>query len=257
MTATTRPRMQSRDRHGLGLQALAAACALLFVLPSQPAAAAEFTSDFRLEDCTWSSRGSQNPYLSLKPDYRLVLEGEEEGTAIRAQVTVLRHRKRISFVTPSGVALEVVTRVVEEREWEDGELVEVSRNWFARCVQTSDIFYFGEEVDIYEDGEIVSSEGAWRAGEGGAQPGLIMPGRFLLGARYFQEQAPGVALDRGKNVDMGLDVTVPAGSFGDCVAVAETNPLSDSSEPDLKVYCPRVGIVMDEALALVSVGTAD
>lgn len=27
---------------------------------------------------------------------------------------------------------------------------EVSRNWFARCRQTNDVFYFGEEVDDVE-----------------------------------------------------------------------------------------------------------
>lgn len=227
--------------------------ALVAAMSAAPGGAASFTTEFRLEDCAWSAKGKQNPYFSLRPGYQLVLEGDDEGTAIRAEVTVLRQFETISFTTPDGTALNVRTRVLEEREFEDGELHEVSRNWVARCVGTSDIFYFGEEVDIYEDGEIVSSEGAWRAGEGGAQPGLLMPGRFLLGAKYYQEQAPGVAEDRGKNVDMGLDVTVPAGAFSDCVVVAETNPLSSSTEPDIKVHCRGIGIVMDEALALVEI----
>jgi hypothetical protein len=218
-----------------------------------PAGAASFTTDFSLEDCAWSAKGTQNPYFSLRPGYQLVLEGEDEGADVRAEVTVLRQFETIEFTTPDGTTLRVRTRVLEEREFEDGEIVEVSRNWVARCVQTSDIFYFGEEVDIYEDGEIVSSEGAWRAGVDGAQPGLLMPGRFLLGARYFQEQAPDVALDRGKNVDMGLAVTVPAGSFADCVVVQESSPLNPDSSGDIKVYCPGVGIVMDEALALVEI----
>ncbi len=121
----------------------------------------------------------------------------------------------------------------------------------ARCVETSDIFYFGEDVDDHEDGEIVGHEGAWQAVEDGALPGLIMPGRFLLGSKYFQELAPGTALDRAKNIAMGLDVTVPAGSFGDCVAVKETNPLEPGEDPDFKIFCPGVGIVMDEELELV------
>ncbi len=237
-----------------GILWLTAAFAVGLALVAAPSQGAAFTTSFRLEDCTWSAKGSQNPYFSLRPGYQLVLEGDDEGTAVRAEVTMLRQFEKVSFVTENGTSLTVRTRVMEEREFEDGELHEVSRNWVARCVQTSDIFYFGEEVDIYEDGEIVSSEGAWRAGEGGALPGLLMPGRFLLGSRYFQEQAPDVAEDRGKNVDMGQTISVPAGTFDDCVVVAETNPLSDSPEPDIKVYCPRVGIVMDEALALVDLG---
>ena len=46
-----------------------------------------------------------------------------------------------------------------------------------------------DRIVIVEDGRIVSHEGAWRAGVDGAQPGLIMPGTFLLGSRYFQEIA--------------------------------------------------------------------
>jgi hypothetical protein len=95
--------------------------------------------------------------------------------------------------------VSAIARVVEEREWQDDELVEVSRNFFARCKETGDVFYFGEEVDLYEDGEIVGHGGAWLAGRDGALPGIIMPGRFLLGSRYYQEVAPDIALDRGEN----------------------------------------------------------
>ncbi|HEX6900208.1 MAG TPA: hypothetical protein VF789_10860 [Thermoanaerobaculia bacterium] len=230
---------------------LALALAILFALPQAPAwAAAGFTTDFRLEDCTWSAWGKQNPYFSLRPGRQLVLEGEEDGAEIRAEITVLRQVETLTFTTARGVPMTVTARVVEEREFEDDELVEVSRNWFARCVETSDIFYFGEEVDIYEDGVLVNHHGAWRAGEDGAQPGLTMPGTFLLGARYFQEMAPDVAEDRAENVEMGQRVTVPAGSFADCVVVEETNALSPGDK-GLKTYCPGVGIVKDEALKLI------
>src|SRR5918992_909970 len=216
-------------------------------------AAPEFTSDFLIENCTWSAWGRQNPYFSLRPGRQLVLEGEEDGAEIRAEITVLRQFETISFTTKRGVPLTVTTRVLEEREFEDGEIVEVSRNWVARCVETGNIFYFGEEVDNFEDGVLVNHKGAWRAGEDGAQPGLLMPGSFILGARYFQELAPDVAEDRGENTRMGFNVTVPAGTFANCVEVTETNPLSPRSR-DIKVYCPGVGIVKDEALSLVSQG---
>ena len=84
---------------------------------------------------------------------------------MRVQITVLNQTKKITFTDAEGESLTVYARVVEEREWKDGELVEVSRNFYARCVQTSDIFYFGEDVDIYEDGVIVSHDGAWLAGQ--------------------------------------------------------------------------------------------
>ena len=207
-----------------------------------------FTNDFQIEDCDFSTEG-RNPYFSIEPGDQLVLEGEDDGETIVVQITVLNRQKVIVLRTPDGKTLRIRTRVIEEREWEDDELVEVSRNFFARCEQTNDIFYFGEEVDIYEDGEIVSHDGAWRAGSGGAKPGIIMPGRYLLGSRYFQEIAPGVALDRGENTAMGLTVTVPAGTFHDCVEVIETSPLEPGSE-SLKLYCPGIGLVKDNEAEL-------
>ncbi len=218
---------------------------LLVASATDPAGAlGRYTTEFRLEECTFSNLGDENPYLNLTPGYQLVLEGEEDGVAIEVQVTVLDEIETISFETMNGVPLTVDTRVVEEREIEDGEVQEVSLNWFARCVETSDIFYFGEE----EDGVV-----GWRAGENGAFPGMIMPGTFLLGSRYFQEQAPEVALDRAEHVSMGLEVTVPAGTFSDCVRIRETNPLEPGSK-ELKVYCPGVGIVIDEEAKLVDFG---
>jgi len=231
--------------------------ALAALLPPSAARAVPFTEAFELERCTWSSKGDQNPYFSLQPGYQLVLEGEEddEGEVVEifVRITVLHQKERITFTTPSGEELTVVARVVEEREFEDGEIVEVSRNWYARCVETGAIYYFGEEVDDYEDGELVSHGGAWRAGVDGALPGIMMPGTFLLGAKYYQEIAPGVALDRAKHVAMGLEVPTPAGTFQNCVGLMESNPL-DEGPGDGKVYCPGVGIVIDGLITLIDYG---
>ncbi|MDH3255091.1 MAG: hypothetical protein OEM62_08880 [Acidobacteriota bacterium] len=238
---------------------LAAAATTLMLWPgiAGGVAHAAFTQDFRLEDCSWSSRGSQNPYFNLKPGYQLILEGEEDDEGeiilVRAEVTMLKQTERITFETPNGNTMSVKARVMEEREFQDGELVEVSRNWMARCRETSDIFYFGEDVDDYEDGEIVGHEGAWRSGVDGALPGIIMPGRYLLGAKYFQEVAPGVALDRGRHVGMGIQVPTAAGTFDDCVAVLDSTALDPDAEGDLKLYCPGVGIVMDEEIVLIEI----
>jgi hypothetical protein len=217
--------------------------AALFAWPAQ-GHEPPFTDDFRIEDCELETDG-RNAWFSLIPGDQLVLSGEDDGEEFVVQITVLQKTRTIRFTTESGKELRVRTRVVEEREWEDDELVEVSRNFFAICDQTGDVFYFGEAVDDYEDGEIVGHDGAWLAGIGGAQPGLLMPGRYLLGARYFQEIAPGIALDRGENTAMGLTVTTPAGTFHDCVEVIETSPLETGHE-SLKRYCPGIGLVQDD-----------
>lgn len=237
-----------RRSFGIAVLASAAAFALLAV-PGRVWGAAAFTTVFRIEECRFSSEG-RNAYFSLEPGDQLVLEGEEDGEEVAVQITVLSDEQTVAFRTARGGRLRVRTRVVEEREWIDGELVEVSRNFYARCRQTGDVFYFGEDVDIYEDGEIVSHDGAWRAGRNGARPGIIMPATFLLGARYFQEIAPGEALDRAEHTAMGLTVTVPAGTFHDCVEITETTPLEPGSR-DAKLYCPGIGLMVDGPAELV------
>lgn len=212
----------------------------------------EFTSEFRLEDCEFEARGV-NPYFILRPGYQLVYEGEEDGETIDLVITVLNKTEKIR-VPDIGT---VTTRVVEERESVDGELVEVSRNFFAICDKTNDVYYFGEDVDIFNEDGTVSHEGAWRAGQpdedGLAEPGLMMPGTFLLGSRYFQELADGIALDRAEHTEMGVEITTPAGTFTDCVQVIETTPLEPGSESE-KIYCPEVGLVVDDVVELVKYG---
>lgn len=221
--------------------------AAALTLPSSAWSENAFTTDFRIEDCELEADG-RNAYFSLVPGDQLVLTGEDDGEEVVVQITVLQQKRTITFATERGKRLRVKARVVEERETVDDELVEVSRNYFARCDQTGDIFYFGEAVDIYEDGEIVSHDGAWLAGIGGAQPGVIMPGSYMLGARYFQERAPG-AMDRGEHTAMGLTITTPAGTFHDCVEVIETSPLEPGHE-SLKRYCPGIGLVQDNDAVL-------
>lgn len=212
---------------------------------------AEYTDEFFLEDLRFSYTG-RNRFFSLEPGYRLHLAGESDGEQVELFITVLRETRLISMVV-DGRLLRVRARVIEEREFKDGALFEVSRNFYARCTRTNDIFYFGEEVCFFEGDQCVDDAGAWLAGQDGALPGIIMPGSFLLGSRYFQELAPGVALDRAEHVEMGQIFTVPAGVFEDCVVVLETNELEPNSE-SVKVYCPGVGLVVDDELVLVSYG---
>ena len=150
------------------------------------------------------------------------LEGEElddddELVEIAATITILRETEMVDGV---------LTRVVEERETEDGELVEISRNFMAVCRETGDLWYFGEDVDDYDDGMIVGHDGAWRAGVDGARPGVLIPGSPLIGARYFQEVAPGVALDRAEVSALDAMLTVPAGPSTTCSTSKKTRPSS-------------------------------
>lgn len=228
------------------VQTILVALVLAASLASPPAATArrvKFTDTFQIERCTFASRG-RNPYFVLIPGHRLELEGRDGGKVVHLTITVLG-----DTLTVAGVD----TRVVEERETEDGELVEVSRNYFAFCQETGSVFYFGEDVDFYENGVIDNHDGSWRAGVDGARPGVIMPGLNLVGARYFQEVAPDVALDRAETVSVTETLTTPAGSFQNVLKTKETSALSKGKE--FKLYAPDVGLVRDAELDIVEVVT--
>lgn len=219
--------------------------------PQEP----EFTADFSLEDCPKLVPTGGNRYFPLTPGLFRRYEGVEKGHFVELEITVLNQTKVIHFEA-NGQTVTAKTRVVEERHHTDGELVEVSRNFFARCSATGDIFYFGEKVDIYENGEIVSHDGSWKAGQDDAQPGLIMPSLFLLGARYFQETAPDVALDRAEHLAMGFEFDTPAGVFENCVKIFETSALDPGLE-DNKIYAPGVGLIADNSVELVEFDDGD
>src|SRR5215212_5964763 len=203
----------------------------------------EYTRSFRAENCTFSSTG-RNPFFILEPNYQLVLGGEDAGEAAQLTITVLNETREVNGTQ---------TRVIEERESVGGELVEISRNFFATCEETNNVFYFGEEVDIYENGMIVDHEGAWLAGEGTNRAGIIMPGTILLGARYYQEIASSVAVDRAEIIDTGQVVQTPSGDFSDTLITRETTAL-ELDVAELKYYAAGIGLVQEEDLKLEHYG---
>lgn len=222
---------------------------------AQDACDGEFTEDFLFEQCVFAdhtaSFAQQNPYFILEPGWWIALEGEEEEDGevefIRLEITVLQETRMVNGI---------LTRVIEEREWIDGELYEVSLNYYAICLTTNDVFYFGEEVDFYEDGEIVNHQGAWLAGENGAQPGVIMPGSILIGSRYMQEIAEeDEALDRGEILDI-IDVELAGRSFENVAVIADSSALEPEAEPEIKYFAPYVGQIKDGPLEVVDYGWA-
>lgn len=200
---------------------------------------------FDVSACKWSSTG-KNDYFILEPGYRQVLEGEENNTAVQLVITVLNETKKIGSIE---------TRVVEERETHNGELEEVSLNYFAVCAPANDVYYFGEAVDIYKGGKVDHHEGEWIAESNGARAGLFIPAKPRVGDRFYQEWAPKVAMDRVEIVSNSESLKTPAGEFQGCVKTEETTPLEPGVK-EYKIFAKGVGIIQDGSLLLVRYGTA-
>jgi hypothetical protein len=191
-----------------------------------------------------------NPWFPLRPGRTLVYTGTKDG------------RRALDLVAPSHrtrVVNGVRTRVVEDRLYLDDVLAERTSDYYAqdRC---GNVWYFGEDTaELDRRGNVVSTEGTWHYGVGGAQPGVFMQAHPQLGRRFRQEWLEGEAEDVFKVIDPSARVTVPFGSFRHALRTAETNAL----EPDVldnKYYVRGVGEVAElavkgprEALRLVEI----
>ncbi len=107
-------------------------------------------------------------------------------------------------------------------------------------------------MDIYKGGKIANHEGAWIAG-GKNKAGIFSPGLALLGARFYSEIAPGVAMDRMEIISTSETKTTPAGTFSSCLKVEETTDL-DAKDIEFKIFAPGIGIIQDGDLLLTKYG---
>jgi hypothetical protein len=175
-----------------------------------------------------------NPLFPLSTIRATLFEGTEGRTAIRSESRVLDRPGEVSGVPVT---------VVDVREYEDRELVEHTRDYYAQHADGS-VRYMGEAVDDVEHGKVVGHEGQWLAGRGNARPGIFMPADPKVGDAFEQERAPGVAEDRSEVVEIGLTATTPAGRFDDCIKTKDFAPLDRKTE--FKYYCAGVGLVREQ-----------
>lgn len=154
--------------------------------------------------------------------------------------------------------------VVRARDFEDGDLVEDTPDWYAQA-KDGDVWYCGEEVKDYEsfDGddprlpELVSTDGAFKVGRDGAKPGIQFRRFPIQGEIYRQEFSVANAEDVNEVLsttysfgnDSDLDRFVPprlAQHFcsGNCVVTSDFSAL----EPGViarKYYAPNIGLFLE------------
>jgi len=159
----------------------------------------------------------------------------------------------------------VTCHTLEESEVEDGELAEISYNYFAQADDGS-VYYFGEVVDIYEGGVVVGHDGSWLVG-GPTLPGdphetataldptVYLPAHPELGDVFKPEDLMPFVDETDEVVKVAKSVHVPAGAFVDCIQILESSQLSPGTET--KWYAPEVGVIKvkekGETLTLVEI----
>ncbi|HET9333807.1 MAG TPA: hypothetical protein VFQ21_09515 [Gemmatimonadota bacterium] len=206
---------------------------------------------------------STNPYFPITVGYQWTLEGEEEGLAVKALLTVLPLTRSIDGIRAA---------ILEEREWaqeeEGGPLLlnEISWNYFSEN-EDGDVCYRGESVDdIVEDPvgtyTVVGNEGAWCAEDDPDvnHAGIFMPREENLrpGTSFLQEDAPLIAVDGAKIVSSGIiNDEIFGGPYTDTVRLQEFSLVSGKKEKgDVKDFGEGVGILIDGPLVLTDFTTA-
>jgi hypothetical protein len=202
--------------------------------------AGELTFDLGINPAEFHAQ-VDNPFFPLNPGDMQVHEGEntdeETGETFdtRVESTVLAETKVIASFT---------VRVVEVKDFEDGELVERTLDYYAQH-NDGTVYYIGEDVDDYENGVVVGHTGQRLSGDGDNQPGIFMPANPQVGDEFEQERAPGIADDRSKVVAVNQAVTTPAGAFSGCIKTEDFDPLGNAKQ--FKFYCPGIGLVGEES----------
>lgn len=171
-----------------------------------------------------------NPFLTYEPGTTFISESPDGSLVVNFNVT--RQTKVIDGVT---------CVVVHDTSTEDGKLIENTFDYFAQD-KDGNVWYFGEDTQQIENGKVVGTEGTWRAGVDGAQPGIVMEAHPNVGDQYDQENAPGVAQDHAEVVSLNASVHVPYGSSHHDLRTAETTPLEPGAL-EHKVYALGVGNV--------------
>ena len=212
-----------KDQNGLRQ----AVCARLGPAPYSPVIApANFVSTI------------DNPFFPLTPGTTFIYEGQTHDGFEHVEFAVT-HATR--------VILGVTCVEVHDTRKLDGVLTEDTRDWFTQDTN-GNVWYFGENTTLVAGGLPVDLSGSWTAGVDGAEPGFVMEGHPAIADFYRQEFLLGGAEDLAEVKSLSESVTVPYGSFNNCLKTEESSPLKPG-DIEHKFYASGVGNLLTIDLA--------
>lgn len=174
-----------------------------------------------------------NPYFPLAPGTTFIYQSQNSPDKSRDVFAVTHNTRVIDGVTCVEVHDAVFT---------DGVLAEDTLDWFAQDKE-GNVWYFGENTHELEDGLISTIDGSFMAGVNYDKPGIVMKAHPAIGDFYRQEFSLGNAEDEAETLSLDSIVTVPYGTFKECLQSEETTPLEPDALED-KYYAPGVGNVL-------------
>ena len=132
--------------------------------------------------------------------------------------------------------------VIEDRAYEDGELVETTLDYFAQA-DDGTVYYFGEDVKNVKDGKVVEQGGTWLYGRDTDVLGVAMPADPEVGGQYRFEDVPGVTMESNRVEETGLRAKVRGRIVTDVIRVQEF--IQPEGEVEYKTYAPGIGVIAE------------
>jgi hypothetical protein len=176
-----------------------------------------------------------NPWFPLVPGTTFVYRGVKDGKSARDVVTVTHATKTIQGVHCTAV---------RDRLYLAGRLEERTTDWYAQD-RRGNVWYFGEATaELDRAGQVTSTEGSWLAGRDGAQAGIFMTARPMVGQSRRQEYYKGHAEDHFAVVSLRARVSVPYTSSNRALLTKEWTPLEPGTL-DHKYYVRGIGNVKE------------
>lgn len=132
----------------------------------------------------------------------------------------------------------------------NGDVIEDTLDWYAQD-DADNVWYFGESVQDFEDGLVSSLSGSFMAGVNGAKAGIAMKTAPQIGDFYRQEFDIDNAEDVARVLSLTETVTVPYGTFTNCLKTEEFAP-TGPGQIEHKYYAEDIGLVL-----IVNLDTGD
>jgi hypothetical protein len=172
-----------------------------------------------------------NPWFPVGSLTQVLQLGHEGGKPLRVEVTRLPKARTFEW---DGRRVDTVAS--QFVAYLDGRIREVAIDYFAQADDGS-VWYFGEDVDNYEDGAVADHDGSWLAGRDGP-PGMIMPARPQVGDVYRSENIPGLVFEQDTVRSTAATVDGPRGPVQGAALVEEL--LMDGTVEE-KAFAPGYG----------------
>jgi len=145
-----------------------------------------------------------HPLFPYSQTQQLLLLGQVDGQPLHVVYTLLPDTRAIEW---NGQSIDTI--VVQYSATLNGRIIEVARDWYAQADDGS-VWYFGEDVFNYVDGEVADTHGTWLAGRDGPLA-MIMPANPRVGDVFRVENIPGLVFEEITVKATGVTVAGPNG----------------------------------------------